>query len=382
VRDELIFALVVVTRLGVPLAVFRYPLPAIIGCLVVDAADQTIFQAFSTLSLDNYQTYDKALDVYYLALAYLATIRNWGGGPDFDVGRVLWYYRLLGVVLFEYTSTRWVLFVFPNTFEYFFIVLEAYNVRRDPNRLTMRHVVAIAAVLWIVVKLPQEWWIHIARRDVTDELRAWFGVGPEDSWVDAVANRPTGLVALALAAAVVALGVRAARRALPPPLWPATFDADRQGALMGWRVPRRRVRPQAYFGWMFVEKVVLVGLVAAIFARILPGADARLAQTLLVTAYLIAINTLLSQWLARRGTTWRNTIVEFAAMGAANLGVLVVTAAVLGRRADSTPLGTTLFLVALLTLIVVLYDRAFGIYRDRQRAGLTAVPAPRPAIAT
>lgn len=377
--DELIFALVVIARLGLPLAISRYPLPAILGCLVVDAADQSIFHSFTSLSLDNYQTYDKALDVYYLALAYVATIRNWGGGPDFVVGRALWYYRLVGVMLFEYTSSRWVLFVFPNTFEYFFIALELYKVRRDPNRLTLRHLVTIAAVIWIVVKLPQEWWIHIAQRDVTDDLRAWFGVQPDSSWADAIANRPALAVVLLLGA--VALGCVAvlALRTLPPPLWARTLDADRQGALMGWRPPRRRMGPQAYFGWTFVEKVVLVGLVAAIFARILPGAEVRLSRNLLVTAYLIAMNTLLSQWLARRGTAWRNTVVEVGAMGAANLGVLLVTVAVLGGGNDPSPFGTTLFLVALLTVVVVLYDRSIGVYQER--AGTSDGSSRREAVA-
>ena len=51
--------------------------PAILGCLVVDAADQTIFQAFTDDPLPGYQSYDKALDVYYLAIAYISTMRNW-----------------------------------------------------------------------------------------------------------------------------------------------------------------------------------------------------------------------------------------------------------------------------------------------------------------
>lgn len=373
--DELVFGLVVAARLGLPLGLGRFPLPAIIACLVVDAVDQTIFEQYTSLSLDNYQTYDKSLDVYYLALAYLATIRNWGGGPDFEVGRVLWYYRLVGVLLFEYTSSRWMLFVFPNTFEFYFIVLEAYNVRRDSNRLSARQVVSIAAFLWIVIKLPQEWWIHIAKRDVTDELKALFGVEPDSPWLDAIANRPVVavVVVLAIAALVVAGGIAA--RLLPPPQWSATFDADRHAARSGWRRPRRRGPSPAYFGWTFVEKVVLVGLVAAIFTRILPGTDARLPTMLAVTAYVIAINTLLSQWLARRGTTWRNLLTEFVVMAAANTTVVLVTGAVIGRGPGSTTLATTLFLVGLLTLIVVLYDRSFAILRERQRAGRAHVAA-------
>ena len=39
-------AAVVFGRLLLPLLILRYPLPALIGCLVLDGVDQTIFQLF------------------------------------------------------------------------------------------------------------------------------------------------------------------------------------------------------------------------------------------------------------------------------------------------------------------------------------------------
>jgi hypothetical protein len=41
-------------------------LPGIILALLLDGVDQTIFQVFTNLPLDGYQSYDKALDIYYL----------------------------------------------------------------------------------------------------------------------------------------------------------------------------------------------------------------------------------------------------------------------------------------------------------------------------
>jgi hypothetical protein len=378
--DELVFAVVFVARLALPLLIAHYPIPGIVSCLVIDAVDQTIFQRFTSLDLANYQTYDKALDVYYLTLAYLPTIRNWAGGPDFAVGRFLWYYRLIGVALFEYTSARWLLLVFPNTFEYYFIAIEAYKLRRDPNKLSARQVYIVAAAIWVVIKLPQEWWIHIARLDVTDVVKEHlFGVESDSRWWPAISNRPWVAVAIVVVAlALAALATPAARR-LPPPAWPTTFNADRQGEFMGWRPPRKLARPSAFFDWTFVEKVALISLVAFIFARILPGANARLTTMVAITAYLIAVNTFLSQWLARRGTTWRNTAVQFVVMSVANLVVLVATAAVFGAGPGSTPLATTLFLVGLLTLIVVLYDRSHSIFADQQRQRLAAGAVSAPA---
>jgi hypothetical protein len=54
----------------------RYPFPGVVIALVLDAIDQTIFQQFTNLNLDGYQGYYKALDIYYLTLTYIATLRN------------------------------------------------------------------------------------------------------------------------------------------------------------------------------------------------------------------------------------------------------------------------------------------------------------------
>src|ERR1700754_2939336 len=165
----IVFGVVVGARFLVPLAIPAYPLPAIIACLVLDAADQTIFQSFG-YDPPGYQSYDKAMDVFYLAVASLATMRNWQALSAYAVGRFLYFYRLLGVVLFELTHTRALLLVFPNTFEYFFIAYEGIRTRWAPVLYKMRWWLVTAAVIWIFVKLPQEWWIHVAQLDFTDML--------------------------------------------------------------------------------------------------------------------------------------------------------------------------------------------------------------------
>ena len=134
---SVVFVIVVAVRLLLPLLIPRYPLPAILASLVVDAADQTIFQAFG-FDPPGYQGYDKAMDVYYLAIAYLATLRNWTNTGAFEVSRFLYFYRLVGVVAFELSQVRALLLVFPNTFEYFFIAYEAWRTRWQTARVTPR----------------------------------------------------------------------------------------------------------------------------------------------------------------------------------------------------------------------------------------------------
>ena len=67
----IVFVIVVAARFLVPLLIPRFPLPAIIACLIIDGVDQTVFQSFG-FDPPGYQNYDKAMDVYYLAIAFLA----------------------------------------------------------------------------------------------------------------------------------------------------------------------------------------------------------------------------------------------------------------------------------------------------------------------
>ena len=144
-----VFVTVVAARFLLPLSIPRYPLPAILACLVLDAADQSIFQAFTDDPLTGYQAYDKALDVYYLAIAYISTMRNWRDAVAFEVTRFLYLYRLAGVTLFELGGPRWLLLVFPNTFEYFFIAYEVVRTRWDPTRLRAPAVVGTLSLIHI-----------------------------------------------------------------------------------------------------------------------------------------------------------------------------------------------------------------------------------------
>src|SRR3712207_794027 len=97
--EDAFVALVVVARLVVPLAIPRYPLPAIVAALVLDGLDLSLFRAVGAgEDIDAYQSYDKALDLYYLTIAYTATLRNWSDPVALSVGRFLFYWRIAGVL--------------------------------------------------------------------------------------------------------------------------------------------------------------------------------------------------------------------------------------------------------------------------------------------
>jgi hypothetical protein len=356
--DFLVFLIVVGARFLIPLTIFRYPLPGILAALILDAIDQTIFQTFTNLNLDGYQGYDKALDIYYLAIAYISTLRNWTNQFAFKVSRFLWYYRLLGVTLFELTyvppGPRWLLLIFPNTFEYFFIYLETARLKWDPRRLSKRHVILAAAAIWIFIKLPQEIWIHILQLDMTDTIKE---VLPNNLWLIPV---------LIVVVVLLVLFVRWLLKKLPPGDWQLAFDADahldEQPDVDKDLMIDQKDEP--FFDTRLVEKIVLVGLVTVIFAQILPGVVATTLQIMIGVAFVIALNTLLSHWLARRGTEWRSAIVQFLVMIVVNWFFILVYAFLIPTDGEIN-VGNTLFFVLMLTLLVTLYDRYRAVYDIR-----------------
>lgn len=361
--DDLILLLVIGVRLGVPLLIPRFPLPSILVCLVVDAADQTIFQNNTDLSLDNYQGYDKALDIYYLTVAYLSTFRNWTDGFAQRVAAFLLFYRLVGVVAFELTDQRWLLLVFPNTFEYVFIAYEAVRTRWDPTRLSHRQVLGLTAFIWIVVKLPQEWWIHVAQNDFTDFMRETvLGVPLDTPWGEALAEN-LWFVAVVVGVVVgLVLVWRWQRERVPAADWPFTVVVDRHLPPFGEVVPSRVPLLSARTG----EKVALVALVCVIFASVLPGIDRGPLQTAVGVAVLVLANAAVGGWLAGRGVHWRTTVGQFGAMVAVNAAVLWAMG-VLGRTdRDDLNVPALVFFGLLISLLVTLDDR----YRDLRPARL------------
>jgi hypothetical protein len=366
--DGVIFGSVIAARILVPLAIPRFPLPAMLVALVIDGLDQTIFQTFTSLGLEGYQNYDKALDVYYLSIAYTATLRNWTHHTAVAVGRFLYYFRLIGVVIFEVTQVRAVLLIFPNTFEYFFDFYEAVRARWDPRTMSPRLVIGAAAFIWIFIKLPQEWWIHVAQLDATDTIKTViFGVSTDASWGEAIANRPIVLVVLAVVLVALAVAARwLFTKRLPPADRPLTLDADKgQEPVDPQRVEaERRHLAERLFDRALVEKTALIALVAIIFGRMLPGTDATPLETAIGIAIMILANTAITEALVRQGASWRSATRQFVVTLAINLAIVAVGQFILTSLTEER-LEHALVFAGLLSVIITFYDRYRPIHLAR-----------------
>jgi hypothetical protein len=351
--DLIVIAAVVLSRFLVPLLIPRFPLPAILASLIIDAVDDTIFQFILGEQPEGYQSYDKALDIYYLAIAYVSTLGSWRNVVALGASRFLWYYRLVGVAAFELTGTRALLIIFPNTFEYFFIWYEALRTRWNALAFTAAHIITAVVLIWVFIKLPQEWWIHVAQLDFTDELKA-------NPWM-------WGAMALGVAI-LIPLAIRYLRM-LGPPDWSLTFRVEDHLT--------RRPEPavpvvEPLFSRVLVERIALTSLIGIIFAQLLE-LNASTLELVVALTVVIVVNSAVSQWLSRRGTTWRSLGVEFLVMSVFNFGVLLAYIGLRSSFEAEFETGSVFFLVLVFTLIITLFDR----YR-REGERLEERERPRP----
>jgi hypothetical protein len=351
--DTLIFVSVVLARFVAPLFIPLFPLPAILTCLVLDAVDRDIFVSLGGFDPESYQGIDKALDVFYLTVAMLSVLRNWTHQTAARVARFLFYYRLVGVTAFELSEWRPLLLVFPNTFEYFFILYELLRGRRSPDLMSGRFYVAAAALIWVFVKLPQEYWIHVAQLDFTDTVSE---------------ASPAVLGGLLVAALALGLGLRAAaQRWVPPPEHPMVLAA----APLPENIDTARERAWLLnVRWRLLdvhlaEKILLVALVTVIFGQVLPEVRASPLQLTLGVAVVATFSAALTLRRARTGRTVESVFLEFTLLSVANVLFVVAASVLLRRSAGDIDVGTTLFFLLQLSLMVTLYDRFKPVYDVR-----------------
>lgn len=340
--DTAIFLIVVGLRLLVPLAIPRYPLPAIIAAATLDGIDLGIFTGLTNLDTTNYQSYDKALDIYYQTIAFLSTMRNWTNMDAVSAARFLFYIRLSGSLLFELSGYRSMLLIFPNTFEFFFIAYHLIALRWDPARLTRRDIIGMAVFIWIVIKLPQEYWIHVAQRDTSDLLL----------------ENPVLIVLLVILGALLVAGIRwLMEHKLPPADVALRFEARDPMDEPVYLEKRQAMVHDGIIGRELFEKVILISIVLVIFSQILPNVTATAGQLGLAVAILVMANTALSEWLQRRRSLWRSMLQHFTVTAVMNIGLTFTFLWILPMEMSRAALQSTLFFLLMITLLVTYYDR-------------------------
>jgi hypothetical protein len=147
-------------RVGGALPVLRWPLAGAIVAILLDLSDLALFTYLGLGWPPNYQLWDKAVDLAYMTTFLIVALR-WRN-PERSIAVVLFALRMAGLAAFELTDKRWLLVVFPNAFEFWFVFVAARDHFRPDFELTRRRA-AWAVVAVTALKLPQEYLLHINR---------------------------------------------------------------------------------------------------------------------------------------------------------------------------------------------------------------------------
>jgi hypothetical protein len=155
--------IVVALRLVIPpIVILRWNFVGGVIAMILDALDVIIvdFLALGGFG-DYYHQLDKILDTYYLATECFVAWRwlnPWAKRPAI----ALFAFRIVGVIAFEATEARIVLFVFPNLFENWWLYC-AFVMHFVP-RLTPHSpkTVAIPMLILLVPKMGQEYLLHFS----------------------------------------------------------------------------------------------------------------------------------------------------------------------------------------------------------------------------
>ncbi len=366
VSDDIIYVTILSLRLFIPLLIPRFPLPAIIACMLIDAFDHPVLYNYTDANMDNYQGVDKALDIYYLTIAYISTLRNWTNKFAYRMVQFLFYYRMVGVALFEITQIRPLLIIFPNTFEYYFIFCEIIRLRWDQSRVSKKLVVWATVLIWVFIKLPQEYMLHIAHTDFVALFNKYFFfVEPLDTPIpQSIAMRPLlTLFWIGVIAALVYGIVTLIRRRAPKPDHGFRFGSpdplDMKNKVIMIQEKARKFNIKYPGLW---EKVGLLILITTIFVQVLPGVTATGVQLVVGVAVFVIVNAFVSYFLALRGVGWESISREFVVMAVVNTAILYFFAVIAG---GSFEFSNALFFVYLLTLLTTLYDRYRVVYEKR-----------------
>jgi len=153
---------VVALRLVVPLLIFRRPLLGGVLSMLLDATDVIIVEVFGPGGMGGrYHQLDKVLDLYYLSFEAWVS-RAWVAVLPRTTSLALFGWRVLGVGLFELSGARWLLFLFPNLFEHWFLFVLARNRWFPGVRLDSWRRIAAWLLVLLVPKLGQEYLLHVA----------------------------------------------------------------------------------------------------------------------------------------------------------------------------------------------------------------------------
>ena len=168
--------IVIGLRIVVPLLILKRPLLGGVLAMLLDALDVVIVEWFGPGGMgEHYHSLDKLLDIYYLGLEAWVAL-TWKDRLPRFTAIALFAWRVVGVILFEITGWRPLLFIFANLFEHWFLFYLIRNRWFPSIRLDTWRQVATWLVILYIPKLFQEYLLHIAEAQPWDWIKRTLGL--------------------------------------------------------------------------------------------------------------------------------------------------------------------------------------------------------------
>ena len=172
--EELIISAV---RIFASLIVFKFNFFGAILVILIDFSDLFMMNLITLGGVRNYQFLDKFLDLFYIAYFLIIALR-WEKLLR-NISILLFVFRILGFVLFEFFQNRLILFIFPNVFEFWFLGITLLFLLK--SNITNRKII-IVLVITTLLKMIHEYILHVWKVldnyraiDVLNSLLDWFG---------------------------------------------------------------------------------------------------------------------------------------------------------------------------------------------------------------
>ena len=147
--------IVIIVRISGSLPVIYFPFFGSLFAILVDLSDLFIIGNLDLGGVRNYQKLDKLLDLSYMLTFLLVSLR-WSK-LERNISIFLFIFRIFGMIFYEITGSRIILFSFPNIFEFWFIGISLYKFR---NKIINAKSITFILVIATILKLLQEWVLH------------------------------------------------------------------------------------------------------------------------------------------------------------------------------------------------------------------------------
>ena len=149
--------IVITVRLIGAIPVLFFPFFGSIFAILVDLSDLFIIGNLDLGGVRNYQKTDKILDISYMITFLIISLR-WSK-TEKNISIILFLFRLTGMVLYELSGSRIILFSFPNIFEFWVVGVSFYKFIYKNKSLKLK-TISIILILASILKLLQEWILH------------------------------------------------------------------------------------------------------------------------------------------------------------------------------------------------------------------------------